>query len=116
MKNINNYIQEKFVINKNTKLNKDSFKYTIDDFDEDDFLNALNDYGEFEYEDILMALDGNPLYIGNSKVMSLLDDDGLKYSYKGKNNIEVEVPLVFDRLDDETLEKLYNYLMDNIGN
>lgn len=117
MKSINKYIIEKILINKDTYIkSKPDNWVSIDDFDSADFYDAVEEYGEFEYEDILMATGGEPLYINNKKVLSILIDDYfLKYSYKPANsNFEVERDLDIDNIDDDTLEQLYNYLISNI--
>ena len=116
MKSINKYIIEKILINKDTHIkSKPDNWVSINDFDHKDFIDAIEEYGEFEYEDILMATGGEPLYINNEKVLSILIDDGLKYSYKPTNKkYEVAQSLNINSIDDETLEQLYNYLISNI--
>ena len=114
MKNIDNYITERLHITKNTKVNNVHPEnwVSIDDFDSSDFAEAVEEYGEFEYEDILIATHGEPLYINGRKVLSILDDDGLKYSFKDKSGRELESALYLNQLDSDIVEKLYNYLIN----
>jgi len=110
MKSINNYIIEKILINKDTHIRAD-----IDSFTEKDFINAVKQYTSFEYEDILMATGGEPLFIHNKKVLSIfVDNNKLKYTYKENHGIELKDDLNFNDINEKTLEQLYNYLISNI--
>jgi len=91
MKVINNYILEKLkkINSKNSAKLKDWIEF--DNITEEDFRKAISDYGNFEYEDILSATQGEPLYIDSYKVMGIsidLYDNKLKYYYKSGPSIK----------------------------
>ena len=110
MKSIGKYIIEKILISKDTNMWVD-----IDSFTEKDFCDAVKQYMPFEYEDILMATNGEPLYIHNRKVLSIfVDNNKLKYTYKESHGIELKDNLSFNDMNEKTIEQLYNYLKNNI--
>ena len=76
------------------------------------FFNALVGYGELEHDEIMKLTDGKPIIIDGKEVDSILDDDGLKYSYINDNGAYSRTLYLSD-LDDEICEKIYDFLCDN---
>jgi hypothetical protein len=77
------------------------------------FLNAVTGYGELTHDEIMALTDGKPVIVDGKVVDSILDDDGLKYSYLDENGVAYSRNLHIDDLDGEILEKIYDYLCDN---
>ena len=51
------------------------------EYDNIDFLEAVKGYGELEHDDLMDITDDEPIIIDGKEVDSILDDDGLKFSY-----------------------------------
>ena len=77
------------------------------------FFDALVGYGELEHNEIMELTDGKPIIIDGKEVDSILDDDGLKYSYIDDNGVAYSRKLYLSDLDDEICEKIYDFLCDN---
>jgi hypothetical protein len=77
------------------------------------FFNALVGYGELEHDEIMKLTDGKPIIIDGKEVDSILNDDGLKYSYINDNGDAYSRTLYLSDLDDEICEKIYDFLCDN---
>ena len=78
-----------------------------------DFFDALIGYGELEHNDLMELTDGEPIIIDGREVDSILDDDGLKFSYIGENGVAYSRPLSIDDIDEELCDKIYEFLCDN---
>lgn len=83
------------------------------EYDNHEFLNAIIHYGELEHNEIIDLNDGEPLVINGREVQSILDDDGLKYSYFGDNGVEYSTPFYIDDIPEEICDKIYEFLCDN---
>ena len=84
-----------------------------DTYDEADFYDALVGYGELEHDEIMDITDGKPIIINGKEVDSILDDDGLKFSYIDENGEAYSTRLYIDDIDDEICDKIYEFLCDN---
>ena len=78
-----------------------------------DFLNAIIHYGELEYDEIVKLNDGKPLVINGKEVKSILNDDGLKFSYIADNGIEYSKSLNINDIQEKVRNKIYKFLCDN---
>jgi len=92
--------------------------YEIDDEDEDeydscDFFDALQHYGELEHDVLMDITEDEPLIIDGKEVDTILDDDGLKFSYVGDDGEHYSTSLDIDDIDKEICDKIYEYLCDN---
>lgn len=83
-----------------------------DTYDEADFYNALVGYGELEHDDLMDITDDEPIIIDGKEVDSILDDDGLKFSYI-ENGVAYSRRLDIDDIDEEICDKIYEFLCDN---
>ena len=83
------------------------------EYDSFDFFKALQGYGELEYDDIVDLNNGKPLVINGLEVESILDDDGLKFSYIGEDDVAYSRTLYLDDIDEELCDKIYEFLCDN---
>ena len=84
-----------------------------DTYDEADFYDALIGYGELEHDEIMDITDGKPIIINGKEVDSILDDDGLKFSYIDENGEAYSTRLYIDDIDEEICDKIYEFLCDN---
>ena len=84
-----------------------------DTYDEADFYDALVGYGELEHDKIMEITDGKPIIINGKEVDSILDDDGLKFSYIDANGVAYSTRLNIDDIDDEICDKIYEFLCNN---
>jgi len=82
------------------------------DYDNCDFLEAIQNYGELEHEELMELTDGKPIIINGVEVDTILDDGGLKYSYI-KDGSAYSRPLFIDDIDEELCDKIYEFLCDN---
>jgi len=78
-----------------------------------DFFDAVVGYGELEHSDLMELTDGKPIIIDGREVDSILDDDGLKYSYISEDGRPYSRSLDIDDIDEELREKIYEFLCDN---
>jgi len=81
-------------------------------YDSFDFFEALKNYGELEHNEIMEITDGKPIIIDGKEVDSILDDDGLKFSYI-ENGAAYSKRLDIDDIDEEICDKIYEFLCDN---
>ena len=77
-----------------------------------DFLDAVKNYGELEHDELMDITDGKPIIIDGKEVDTILDDDGLKFSYI-KNGVAYSKRLDIDDIDEEICDKIYEFLCDN---
>ena len=77
-----------------------------------DFFDAVKHYGELNHDEIMSITDGEPIIINGKEVDSILDDDGLKFSYI-KNGVAYSTRLDIDDIDEEICDKIYEFLCDN---
>jgi hypothetical protein len=84
-----------------------------DTYDEADFYDALVGYGELEHDVIMDITDGKPIIINGKEVDSILDDDGLKFSYIGANGAAYSTRLNIDDIDNEICDRIYEFLCGN---
>ena len=94
----------------------DEDKY--DDEDEDeldscDFFDALQHYGELEHEVLMDITEDEPLIIDGKEVDTILDDDGLKFSYVGDDGEHYSTSLSIRDIDKKIRDEIYEYLCDN---
>jgi hypothetical protein len=82
------------------------------EYDNIDFLKAIRGYGELEHDDLMDITDDEPIIIDGKEVDSILDDDGLKFSYI-KNGVAYSRRLDIDDIDEEICDKIYEFLCDN---
>jgi hypothetical protein len=82
------------------------------EYDNIDFLKAVRGYGELEHDDLMDITDDEPIIIDGKEVDSILDDDGLKFSYI-KNGVAYSRRLDIDDIDEEICDKIYEFLCDN---
>lgn len=82
------------------------------EYDNIDFLEAVRGYGELEHDDIMDLTDDKPIIINGKEVDSILDDDGLKFSYI-ENGESYSKRLDIDDIDEEICDKIYEFLCDN---
>lgn len=82
------------------------------EYDSKDFYDAVVGYGELEHDEIMGITDGEPIIIYGKEVDSILDDDGLKFSYI-KNGVAYSTRLDIDDIDEEICDKIYEFLCDN---
>ena len=82
------------------------------EYDNIDFLEAVRGYGELEYDDLMDITDDEPIIIDGKEVDSILDDDGLKFSYI-ENGVAYSKRLDIDDIDEEICDKIYEFLCDN---
>ena len=103
MKNINNYISEKLIINKDTKIDK-NVSY-------EDFLKALEKTGEIDLKLIFKRYE-MPLDNKDREILSIwVVDHTLNYSYYNKGvGYDCEAILIFNWLDEEEKRRIYQYL------
>ena len=82
------------------------------EYDSYDFFEAVKNYGELEHDEIMGITDGKPIIIDGKEVDTILDDDGLKFSYI-KNGVAYSKRLDIDDIDEEICDKIYEFLCDN---
>ena len=78
-----------------------------------DFLDAVKNYGELEHDEIMEITNDEEIVIDGKVVDSILDDDGLKFSYIGDNGCAYSKRLDIDDIDEEICDKIYEFLCDN---
>lgn len=83
------------------------------EYDNIDFYKAVVGYGELEHDEIMDITDGEPIIINGKEVDSILDDDGLKYSYIGDDGRAYSRHLDIYDIDEEICDKIYEFLCDN---
>ncbi len=76
------------------------------------FYKAVVGYGELEHNELMALTDGKPIIIDDKEVDTILDDCGLKFSYKN-NGISYVADLDIDDLDEEICDKIYEFLCNN---
>ena len=82
------------------------------EYDSYDFFEAVKNYGELEHDELMDITDGKPIIIDGKEVDTILDDDGLKFSYI-KNGVAYSKRLDIDDIDEEICDKIYEFLCDN---
>jgi hypothetical protein len=82
------------------------------EYDSYDFFEAVKNYGELEHDEIMGITDGKPIIIDGKEVDTILDDDGLKFSYI-KNGVAYSKRLDIDDIDEEICDKIYEFLCNN---
>lgn len=82
------------------------------EYDSKDFYDAVVGYGELGHDEIMGITDGKPIIINGKEVDSILDDDGLKFSYI-KNGVAYSTRFYIDDIDEEICDKIYEFLCDN---
>ena len=82
------------------------------EYDSNDFFEAVKNYGELEHNEIMDITNGKPIIINGKEVDTILDDDGLKFSYI-KNGVAYSKRLDIDDIDEEICDKIYEFLCDN---
>ncbi len=82
-------------------------------YDNSDFFDAVIGYGELEHDELMELTDGKPIIIDGREVNSILDDDGLKFSYIGEDGVPYSRRLDIDDIDEEICDKIYEFLCDN---
>ena len=82
------------------------------EYDDYDFLRAIKNYGELEHNEIMDITDDKPIIINGKEIDTILDDDGLKFSYI-ENGIAYSKHLDIDDIDEEICDKIYEFLCDN---
>ena len=81
-------------------------------YDSNDFFDAVKHYGELNHDEIMEITNDEPIIINGKEVDSILDDDGLKFSYI-KNGVAYSTRLDIDDIDEEICDKIYEFLCDN---
>jgi len=81
-------------------------------YDSIDFFDAVKHYGELNHDEIMEITNDEPIIINGKEVDSILDDDGLKFSYI-KNGVAYSTRLDIDDIDEEICDKIYEFLCDN---
>ena len=84
-----------------------------DEYDSCDFFDALQHYGELEHDVLMDITEDEPLIIDGKEVDTILDDDGLKFSYVGDDGEHYSTSLSIRDIDKEICDKIYEYLCDN---
>lgn len=79
------------------------------EYDSQDFFEAVKDYGELEHDEIMGITNNEEIIIDGKVVDSILDDDGLKFSYI-KNGVAYSKHLDIDDIDEEICDKIYDFL------
>jgi hypothetical protein len=82
------------------------------EYDSYDFLDAVKNYGELEHDEIMDITNDEEIIINGKVVDSILDDDGLKFSYI-ENGVAYSTRLDVDDIDEEICDKIYEFLCDN---
>ena len=82
------------------------------EYDSCDFLDAVKNYGELEHDEIMEITNDEEIVINGKVVDSILDDDGLKFSYI-ENGVAYSKHLDIDDIDEEICDKIYEFLCDN---
>ena len=82
------------------------------EYDSYDFLDAVKNYGELEHDELMDITNDEEIIINGKVVDSILDDDGLKFSYI-KNGVAYSTSLDIDDIDEEICDKIYEFLCDN---
>ena len=82
------------------------------EYDSCDFLDAVKNYGELEHDEIMDITNDEEIIINGKVVDSILDDDGLKFSYI-ENGVAYSTRLDVDDIDEEICDKIYEFLCDN---
>ena len=82
------------------------------EYDSYDFLDAVKNYGELEHDEIMDITNDEEIIINGKVVDSILDDDGLKFSYI-ENGVAYSTRLDIDDIDEEICDKIYEFLCDN---
>ena len=82
------------------------------EYDSYDFFEAVKNYGELEHDELMDITDGKPIIIDGKEVDTILDDDGLKFSYI-KNGVAYSKRLDIDDIDEEICDKIYEFLCNN---
>ena len=81
-------------------------------YDSNDFFDAVKHYGELNHDEIMEITNDEPIIINGKEVDSILDDDGLKFSYI-KNGVAYSTRLDIDDINEEICDKIYEFLCDN---
>ena len=84
-----------------------------DELDSCDFFDALQHYGEIEHEVLMDITEDEPLIIDGKEVDTILDDDGLKFSYVGDDGEHYSTSLSIRDIDKKIRDEIYEYLCDN---
>ena len=84
-----------------------------EEFDEEDFYDAVCGYGELEHDELMEITGGQPIIINGKEVDTILDDDGLKFSYISEDGRAYCRNLNIDDIDEEICQKIYDFLYDN---
>jgi len=82
------------------------------EYDSQDFFEAVKNYGELEHNELMGITNDEEIIIDGKVVDSILDDDGLKFSYI-KNGVAYSKRLDIDDIDEEICDKIYEFLCDN---
>jgi hypothetical protein len=82
------------------------------EYDSYDFLDAVKNYGELEHDELMDITNDEEIIINGKVVDSILDDDGLKFSYI-ENGVAYSTRLDVDDIDEEICDKIYEFLCDN---
>lgn len=82
------------------------------EYDSYDFLDAVKNYGELEHDEIMDITNDEEIIINGKVVDSILDDDGLKFSYI-ENGVAYSTRLNIDDIDEKICDKIYEFLCDN---
>jgi hypothetical protein len=82
-------------------------------YSNNDFFDAVVGYGELEHDELMELTDGQPIIIDGREVDTILDDNGLKFSYIGEDGMAYSRPLYIDDIDKEICDRIYEFLCDN---
>ena len=77
------------------------------------FLRAVKSYGELEHDELMEITNGQPIIINGKEVDTILDDDGLKFSYISEDGCAYSRSLCIDDIEEGLRKKIYNFLRDN---
>ena len=83
------------------------------EYDDYDFFEAVKHYGELNHNELMEITNDEEIIIDGKVVDSILDDDGLKYSYIGDNGCAYSKRLDIDDIDEEICDKIYEFLCGN---
>ena len=77
------------------------------------FFKAVKGYGELEHDELMEITNGEPIIINGKEVDTILDDDGLKFSYIDENGVAYSRSLYIDDIDKKVCKKIYDFLRGN---
>ena len=77
------------------------------------FYKAVKSYGELEHAELMEITGGHPLIINGKEVDTILDDDGLKFSYIDENGNAYSRSLYIDDIDKKVCKEIYDFLCGN---